>query len=271
MNTEQKIEAIRQNGYSLNFGTALEAIFSNYKKIALVAGAVILVMMAFFCVVWFALVIVFFTAGSFASTMTNFEAQSLTTTGVLINLLIGVISAAILAPITAGLLKMADHAENHRDFGFSTAFEFYRDPAFKALFVAALITTFSAQGIGMILQMIGKSSDSLSMAGLMNFLSILVSMTINLMTFMVVPLIVFGKLNAIDAIKASLLLVFKKFWTILLLVIVCFVCAMLGMVGFCIGIIFTLPLMNALQYVVYKSAVGIEDDSEMNQIGNTEY
>ena len=77
-------------------------------------------------------------------------------------------------------------------------------------------------------------------------------------------------MNATDAIKYSFLLVSKQPLILLGLTIVAGIGSALGIFGLCIGIFFTLPFMYSMNYVIYKSIVGFDETSEIDEISGTE-
>jgi uncharacterized membrane protein len=82
-----------------------------------------------------------------------------------------------------------------------------------------------------------------------------------------IPLIIFGNLNAIDAIKGSFSLVSKNFWIILVLVIIIGIFIGLGILALCIGILFTYPAWFSMIYIIYTKAMPIEKVNELEEIG----
>jgi hypothetical protein len=91
------------------------------------------------------------------------------------------------------------------------------------------------------------------------FLGIIITYVIAIFTFLVIPLIIFGNLKAIEAIKGSCTIVAKQFFVILGLIIVSYIMALLGLIGFCIGIFFTLPFIYSMYYSIYKDSIGFDE------------
>ena len=87
--------------------------------------------------------------------------------------------------------------------------------------------------------------------------------------FLTVPLIIFSKLDAVNAIVFSIKLVFKQPIILFLLLLVGYICAMLGFIALCIGIFFTLPFIYSLYYCIYKNIIPVEEYSELDEIGRT--
>ena len=81
-------------------------------------------------------------------------------------------------------------------------------------------------------------------------------------TFLVIPLIIFGNLKVAEAIKGSIIIVSKQFFILLGLIIVAVIMAILGLIGFCIGIFFTIPFIYSMYYTIYKDSIGFDEEAE---------
>ena len=98
----------------------------------------------------------------------------------------------------------------------------------------------------------------------------IISFGIGILTVLSTPLIIFGKQKAIGAIQASIQLTSSKFLTLFLLLFVAFLGSLVGLIGFCIGVLFTIPFNMSMQYAIYDSIIGFENndaivvDSEEN-------
>jgi uncharacterized membrane protein len=91
-----------------------------------------------------------------------------------------------------------------------------------------------------------------------------------LLTFMVIPLIIFGNLKAMEAIEGSMIIVSKQFFILFALMIVSALFMMLGIFGFCIGIFFTFPFLHSMQFCIYNEIIGadtpqIQADTTLNE------
>lgn len=258
--TLDRIEEIKTNGYQLDFGTVFEHAFENYKKIALYAGLILLVfsiLVGIFAVGGIVLGVLGFSSvidlETFSKTMKpeNFEPQSFSVNFLAIYIFCIVLFTALLSPFTAGFLKMADCGEKGNEFNVSTIFSYYKSPYFKEIFVATFIVTLLTTGSSVLLDYSGHK-----------FIGLLVSLPITFLTFMTIPLIVFGKLNAIDAIKSSIVVVCKQPLILLGLLIVASIASVLGFIGCCIGIFFTIPFVYAIEYCIYDAIIGVDLENE---------
>lgn len=265
--TLQRIQEIKRTGYKLDLGEAINDTFANYKNIALLGGAVLLLVFIAAIVIIGGFAAVFYGVASATETFTEYSQGTLSSTGLLINLLVSTVGAGLFTPIAAGLIQMAHNSSINEDFDFGTAFMHYKTPHFKELFLAGAIITLVGSGFSTFFQALNLQNPEPTIILIGTFVSGIVSLLIQIFTFLMVPLIIFGNLNAIDALKSSFALVAKNFWIILLLVIICGIFIMFGLIAICIGIVFTMPAIYSLQYVVYKSALPIDQTDELEEIG----
>lgn len=265
--TLERIEEIKRTGYDLDLGESINATFANYKNIALLGGAVILVVgIAAFVIIGGAAAL-FFGVNEFTQTITEYKTGVFTSTALILNLVATVVGAGLFAPIGAGLIQMAHNSAINEDFDFGTAFMHYKTKYFKELFFSAAIIALAGSGLGTIIEFVKLSNPTGGLIMIGTVLGGIISILVSLFTLMTIPLIIFGDLKAIDAVKGSLVLVSKNFWMILLLVILVFIFMFLGIFALCIGILFTMPAWYSMQYVIYKSAIPIDEVNELDEIG----
>lgn len=261
---KNKIEAICNQGYQLDFGIVFDSAFENYKKIALYAGLMLLVFSILFSVLLFTGLVSYIGIENFeefGNKMKELSTLKIMPLDIAIplNASIILISAIIIDPFMAGFLKMADCGEKGEEFHVSTMFSYYKFPYFLNIFLSVIIIGILSTSLALLLQSVG-----------LNFVGTVTTMLISFLTFLSIPLIVFGNLNAIDAIKYSIVLVSKQPLILLGLVIVAAIGAVLGIFGICIGIFFTWSFKYSMNYVIYKSIIGIDDTSEISQIGTVQ-
>lgn len=255
---KEKIEKITSNGYELDFGTVFEQAFENYKKIAVYAGSMLLIFTFLFVLLLFGLAIAVFGIGVITEYLKPGNLKPETFTGNFLLIYTGfiILITCLLSPFQAGFLKMADCGEKGEEFHVSTMFEYYKPTYFVNIVVATFIITLINSGLSTLLGFTGIQS-----------IGILTSFLITLLTYLTIPLIVFGNLNAIDALKSSILIIVKQPLLILGLIIVSFIASLIGLMGLCIGIFFTLPFMYSMEYSIYKSIIGIDFASEIDELG----
>ena len=255
--TTDRIEKITTKGYDLDFGTVFEYAFENYKKIAVYAGSMLLIFSFLFIFLLIGIVIAVFGV-EFISNLKpeNIKPETFTGNFLLIYTACVIFITCLISPFQAGFLKMADYGQKGEEFHISTMFEYYKAPHFINIVTATFVITLTSSILSAVVEKSGMPT-----------LGIFFSLAITLFTFLTVPLIVFGNLNALDAIKSSILVIAKKPLMILGLLVVASLASVTGLIGFCIGIFFTMPFLYSMQFSIYNSIIGIDYVSEIDELG----
>jgi hypothetical protein len=255
-----KITQLLANGYELQFENVFNKAFENYKKIALYAGLAILVF-GFIFMVLAAIGLINFVGVEHLneSTIKQLESKMLKQEYLGYQFIFVLAVNSIFSPISAGFLRMANAAQKDVEFKMRQFFSFYQWSYFKELFVATFVITLISTGL-----------NSMLTYYKIPLLGEIVSAVIGILTVLSIPLIIFGKQKAIGAIQASIRLTSSKFLTLFLLLFVAFLGSLVGLIGFCIGVLFTIPFNMSMQYAIYDSIIGFENndtvvfDSEEN-------
>lgn len=250
--TKEKIEEIKNNGYQLDFANVFNMAFENYKKIAIYAGLMIFVFSILLGIIAAGVIIYTFgISGMNEQFLDNLKNENFTGISLLIYFISAIFLTCLLSPFPAGLIKMAHCAEKDEEFHVSTVFEYYRAPYFKELVVSTLVISIVSTLLSSLFDYTG-----------IKFIGSLFSMTLSFFTFLTIPLIIFGDLKAIEAIKSSVIIISKQPLTLLGLIIVSIIASMVGFIGCCIGVFFTLPFMYSMYYAIYVSIIGIDTKNE---------
>jgi uncharacterized membrane protein len=147
---------------------------------------------------------------------------------------------------------MAYCAERDEEFHISTMFEYYKAPYFKEIFIATFV-----------ISIISSISSTVINYTQIPVISFVVTVIIELFTILMIPLIIFGKLKAFEALEASILIVSKQPLILLGLIVVGSIGTLVGLIGCCIGIVFTLPFLNSLYYAIYSEIIGFDPETEI--------
>jgi hypothetical protein len=252
--TQDRIEEIKKNGYTLDFGNVFNHAFENYKKIALYGGLMIFVIFVLLSILAFGVLIAIF--GSLAVVdflkPENLKPEEFSLNTLLIFSGISILISCLISPLTAALIKMAYCAERDEEFHISTMFEYYKAPYFKEIFIATFV-----------ISIISSISSTVINYTQIPVISFVVTVIIELFTILMIPLIIFGKLKAIEALEASILIVSKQPLILLGLIVVGSIGTLVGLIGCCIGIVFTLPFLNSLYYAIYSEIIGFDPETEI--------
>ncbi|WP_231507442.1 MULTISPECIES: hypothetical protein [unclassified Flavobacterium] len=255
--TQNRIHEIEKNGYPLDFGIVFNHAFENYKKIAIYAGLIIFVFFILLIVFVSVIFVAFFDSAMILEKMKpeNLQPENLSLNFILIVSGVSVLLSSLFSPISAGLIKMAYCAERDEEFHVSTMFEYYKISYFKELFIATLL-----------ISIFSTLLSSLIDYAQIPFIGFIITVTITLFTILTIPLIIFGNLNAIEALKSSILIVVKQPLILLGLLVVGAISTLVGLIGCCIGIVFTVPFMYSLYYAIYSEIIGFETTLEPEQM-----
>lgn len=257
MTAKNRIEEIKRQGYDIDFGDVFNKTVEVYKKIAVNAGIVFIL----FSLVMVALVMgimgAFWGFSSLTQTMSNFDVGNMSALMIVGYIVFVALIGGLVSPFTAGIIKMAHSAAHQQEFSIGTAFDYYKGDYFKELFISTILITLIGGGISTLIESLG-----------VHFYGSLITYAISFFTFLTIPLIIFGDLKAIEAIQGSFTIVSKNILVLLGLLIVGIIIVMLGIIGFCIGIFFTVPFIYAMYYCIYDQIIGTDYKNELDEIGS---
>ncbi|PVX44416.1 hypothetical protein C8C85_0146 [Flavobacterium sp. 103] len=247
--TKERLNDIEKNGYQIDFANVFNHAFENYKKIAVYAGLVLFIFSVLFVIfIGVSLISVMgVTAMTRELSPEKLNVENLSESNFLVFGSIALIVSCILSPFQASFLKMAHCGDRDEEFHISDLFGYYRLPYLKEI----IISTF-------LISAIGFAQATLLSYVHFDFLGTIITYFISFITLLVTPLVIFGDLKAIEAIKYSILLIFKQPFVILGLIIVAFIGSLVGFMGCCIGVFFTLPFLYSMNYAIYSAVVGID-------------
>ena len=137
--TKLDIENIGNRTRKLDFSDTFNLAFELYKKIAVNAGIIFLILGILFGVAIFGVVISLIGMPDFAEKMQNFNPINLSATNLIIYLALAVIGTAASHTINAGLAKMAHLAKRNEQFSIGTAFDYFNSPYLIDIFIASTL------------------------------------------------------------------------------------------------------------------------------------
>lgn len=260
--TLNQIENIKKNGYTLDFSTVFEHAFENFKKITLYSALIILVFSFIIGVAMVAILGSIYGMDNVSKIiLESMQPSKLTLNDALVSTIGVSLLMAFFAPFGAGFFKMADAADKDKEFNVSRMFHYYKAPYFIQLFIATFIITAVNNAI----------ANTLESAGFI-YIGLAVSIFINFFTYFTVPLIVFGKLIATDAIKGSITLVAKNPILIFGLFITGISGSIVGAFACGVGALFTIVFNTSMVYAAYFGIFTMEQDEDsIDAIGRSDY
>lgn len=258
--TLDKIDEIKRNGYSIDFATVFDRAFENYKKIALYSGLIILVFSIIFGIFFMGGIIAYYGPENINEDfIKNFGQKKPMGTELLLQVLLLCLITGLTAPFGAGFLKMADSADRDVEFKVSGIFTYYRGKYFLQIFIAAFIPALIGTSIASLIDSLG-----------IELLGTAFSFMISYLMYLSIPLVVFGNLNGIDAIKSSLVLVGKNPFMIFAFFILGFIGSLIGIVACVIPVIFTVVFNSSMMYATYFAIFTTENNDSIDSIGESD-
>lgn len=232
----------------IDIGTVLNNAIEIYKKTFLVSGLSFLFTALFLLALFFIGINYFIGLETAAAQLKTFDPTHLSLKGTLIYMACGILTTVLIAPFTAGILKMMKDADQEEEeVTISTLFHYVNSPHYTSIISATILLSLLSFGINIGIQKIitDKSIGSL--------LSMSLSVIFSILTLLTIPNIIFKDLGVINAIKNSIVSTNKNFFQILLLLLIAVIIGYLGLIAFCIGMFFTFPIYFAVQYSIYKA------------------
>lgn len=256
--TLDQIENIKKNGYSLNFATTFDHAFENYKKIAVYSGLIFLVFSIIVAIAYLGTIAAYFGIENIQKDfIAEYSKKKLSGNELFIHTIGISVLAAVISPFMAGFLKMADCADRDVEFNVSTIFSYYKAPYFGQLFINAFIPALIGTGISNIV----KNVDSSYIGTTISFV---IPYFISYLMFLSMPLIVFGKLKGLDAIRSSFIIVIKNPLTMFAFFILGFIGSLIGFIGCGILVVFTIAFNTSMIYATYYAIFGIEQEDSID-------
>jgi uncharacterized membrane protein len=252
--TQERLLDIEKNGYQIDFAVVFNHAFENYKKIALYAGLVIFICSVLFVVFIVASLTSFIGLSELTKELSpeTFKIENLSDSNIVALGGVSLVISCLFSPFQAAFLKMAHCGDRDEAFHISDLFIYYTPPYLKEIIVSTILITTTS-----LIQ-----ATLLTYAHL-DFLGTIITYFISFITILTVPLIIFGNLKAIEAIKYSILIVFKQPIVLLGLIVVAIIGSFVGFVGCCIGVFFTLPFLYSMNYAIYYEIVGIDSPQQI--------
>nr|WP_315201770.1 hypothetical protein [uncultured Flavobacterium sp.] len=257
--TLEKLQDIEKNGYQIDFGNVFNHAFENYKKIALYAGSVLVIFSVLFVILTAFSLTSIIDLTEVANEISSEKLKLKIETFFQVNLseikIISIFISCLLSPFFAAFLKMADHGERDENFPVSSLFSYYKLPYLKEVIISAFL-----------ISVISFAQITLFTYIKLEFLGIIINYFISFITLLTVPLIIFGNLGAIDAIKHSIQIVLKQPFILFALILIAIIGSLIGIMACCFGIFFTMPFLYSMNYAIYSAIIGIDNTAENESI-----
>ncbi|MBC5833875.1 hypothetical protein G6N05_03175 [Flavobacterium sp. F372] len=245
----------RQNN-SPDIGKVIDQSFTTFKKSIWVSGVGIILMLLLAVPITFFAIFTYMGISSLEDFVQKSETLQSDFTYLLMNAAIGIVLAALIAPVMAGFYKINHLAKQDKEFGVNNLFDYYKSPYFQPLALSAVLATLYSNIISLLLIYLN-----------LPLVASIMQAFISLLFIFMVPLIIFENQNATDAMSNSSKIAVKHPFTIIVTVIFAFIIALLGVFAFCIGLFFTVGYFYTMNYTLYNEIIPIENKNAFDEIG----
>lgn len=245
----------RQNN-SPDIGKVIDQSFTTFKKSIWVSGVGIILMLLLAVPITFFAIFTYMGISSLEDFVQKSETLQSDFTYLLMNAAIGIVLAALIAPVMAGFYKINHLAKQDKEFGVNNLFDYYKSPYFQPLALSAVLATLYSNIISLLLIYLN-----------LPLVASIMQAFISLLFIFMVPLIIFENQNATDAMSNSSKIAVKHPFTIIVTVIFAFIIALLGVFAFCIGLFFTIGYFYTMNYTLYNEIIPIDNKNAFDEIG----
>lgn len=261
MNTNQRVEYIKQNGYSLSFGDTLNQAFDIFKGVflfGLVFSIISFVLSSLLQTVISSLfgmdnlqleiTEIFKNSGFSANSWNKVANLYISNTNTIFYYIVVLVVDCLIFPLNAGVIYISHQYATKKSVDFGDIFYGYNGKVFFKLISLYFIQTI--------------------IVSIASLFFILPGIWLSVAFTIAVPFILFNDDSAIDALKNSFSVINKNWWTVFGLLLVGGLIAISGFLACCVGIVFTIAFIYVLIYSIYKNSVGVDDEtSEIESIG----
>ncbi|KUF40337.1 hypothetical protein HX017_14650 [Myroides marinus] len=169
-------------------------------------------------------------------------------------LLFAAVSNALGNVLIAGFYKMNADVSLNKVPSIGSAFKYFFNKKGVYVFIIQLIISLIFMGITVPLKLMN-----------LEMVSMAINCIANILTIFTIPLIIFGNQNPFTALKNSIMVVNKQPIPIILIVVLNYFFLISGLFLFIIGILFVLPYLFAVYFVLYKQVIGynLEEEKEL--------
>lgn len=246
-NTKQRLKDIAENGLNLQMNNVMSEAFAYYKKIVIPASAA-LMLLTFLASIGFSSILLKMygeDTEAVLEQLQTFSPMNLPLDQIYIYLLVMTGLTAFSSILMAGFLEMAANAYKGKRSSLFLAFKYFINVKGLYLLIIHFVVSIVLSTIVFFLQMEGLGMVAMAINWLVNALIVFVT-----------PLIIFGNLSPIQAVKNSVMVVNKQPFTIILILLFSYFVVGAGLFFFLVGVFFTIPFLFSVCFALYRQAIG---------------
>lgn len=265
---KNRIETVASEGYGLHLESLLSKAFNIYKRSFFLLSLVLIMYTVALTTIWFSTFEYTYGVGfvdliemaqqdpnSVNDVMGNITLMN----GLIYSLAFSLV-AGLVSPIFAGIYRISYQIKREQPYSVLDLFVYYKQPYFVNLFIYSFLLAFVVQYIGIIM-----NSAFPLFAGVG---SIWLQIFLNVSLIFTAPLIVFGDMKWIEAVKASFRISFKNWFFLMFVLGIGLIISYLGVLLCGVGIIFTYSFLYVLIFVIYDDVIGFEEEKDViSEIG----
>ena len=265
---KNRIETVASEGYGLHLESLLSKAFSIYKRSFFLLSLVLIMYTVALTTIWFSTFEYTYGVG-FVDLIemaqqdpnsVNDVMGSITLMNGLIYSLAFSLVAGLVSPIFAGIYRISYQIKREQPYSVLDLFVYYKQPYFVNLFIYSFLLAFVVQYIGIIMTSAFPLCAGVGSIWLQIFLNVSLIFT--------APLIVFGDMKWLEAVKASFRISFKNWFFLMFVLGIGLIISYLGVLLCGVGIIFTYSFLYVLIFVIYDDVIGFEEEKDViSEIG----
>ena len=168
-------------------------------------------------------------------------------------MVLGAFISCAITPLSAGFYENFKKVEQGEPASVNNLFTHYNSPYTARLLTYATLFTVATSLFSLLVNLLG-----------LPILSTLFNIFASLLLTFAVPIIIFENQSVEQAVRGSVERVMRNFGTVFLSGLVGGIIAVLGVLLFGIGLIFSLPFMFATFYALYAEERGITSNNNKN-------
>lgn len=265
MDIHTRIEKLINENYSLDIGKVVNHSFELWKKTISFSVLFTMIILALLGIYYFVIMSIVF--GGIANFLSIFNSNPLDSVAYLQAsknipyLLLGsLLLQVVIQPIFAGYLSILYKADCNKSYTINDFFTFYRQPYFGQIVIFCVITSFAVSIL----------SQLFILLHLPSYINTLFSVFVSIGSYLMLPFIIFNDFSAINALKNSFQITFKKTPSYFAILVLSLIFAVIGIFGIVIGFLFTFSFIAIFHYATYAQVLGINLENsydEIDQIG----
>lgn len=258
-----KLEQIKREGYGLHLEAVLSNAFDIHKKSILPGFVATFIYMVVIIIVGLSMFETTYGMGLsdfFEMIQRNPEAMETTManipmTSMLISYLVSGLAGALIMPMLSGIYKVAFNTKYGGNGSVSDLFAYYKGSYFLNIFIYSFL-------FSVLVQLINLGLEK-ALPGIGSLLGILVMILLSVTFIFTIPFIVFGNLNWIEALKASVAVTSKNWFFLFFILVISFIISFIGVIFCGVGFLFTMPFLYIATFVLYDTIIGFQGTEDI--------